>query len=64
MEEKQLYTTEEAAEELNVTANHIRKMIERGQTHPSKLGRIYVFTREEKERLRTNRRPPGRPKKQ
>ena len=66
MEDKQLYSTEEVANELNVTNSYIIKMIERGQAHPvQKLGgRMYVFTKEEIERLRTSRRPPGRPKKQ
>ena len=65
MEEKQLYTTQEVADELDVTRGYIHKMIERGQAQPAqKLGHIYVFTKEEIERLRTNRKPQGRPKKQ
>ncbi len=65
MEEKQLYTTQEVADELDVTRDYIHKMINRGKAHPSqKLGHIYVFTKEEIERLRTNRKPPGRPKKE
>jgi excisionase family DNA binding protein len=65
MEEKQLYTTQEVADELDVTRGYIHKMIERGQAQPAqKLGHIYVFTKEEVERLRTSRRPLGRPKKQ
>ncbi len=65
MEEKQLYTTQEVADELSVTNSYILKMIGRGQAHPlQKLGHMYVFTKEEVERLRTSRKPPGRPKKQ
>lgn len=65
MEEKQLYTTQEVAQELNVTDSYVLKMIVRGQAHPlQRLGHMYVFTKEEVDRLRTSRKPPGRPRKQ
>jgi excisionase family DNA binding protein len=65
MEDKQLYTTQEVADAMNVSDAYVRQMIATGKAHPlQQIGRTWVFTRDELERLRTNRKPPGRPKKQ
>lgn len=60
-----LYTTPQAATMLGLSATQIRTMIGRGQAKPDQqIGGTWVFTIEEIERLRTSRRPPGRPFKQ
>ena len=65
MEEKQLYTTQEIAEALNVSDAYIRQMIAAGKAHPKEqFGGTWVFTREELDRLRSTRRPRGKPRKQ
>lgn len=63
--EVKLYTTLEAAQELSVSDSYIRKLIARGQAHPQqKIGGIWLFTKEEINRLRTSRKARGRPAKQ
>ncbi len=66
MEEQQLFTTQEVAQELSITDSRVRKLIAAGKAHPKQqIGGTWMFTREEIERLRT--RPiskGGRPKKQ
>ena len=65
MEDKQLYTTQEVAEAMNVSDAYIRQMISDGKAHPlQQFGGTWMFTREELDRLRSTRRSRGRPKKQ
>jgi excisionase family DNA binding protein len=65
MEEKQLYTTPEAASQLGVSDSHLRNMIRTGKAQPDKqVGGTWLFTLEEIERLRQRKRTPGRDKKQ
>ena len=66
MEEKQLYTTQEVAEQLNVSDAYIRQMIGAGKAYPKEqIGGTWLFTREELDRLRTRPKSKGgRPKKQ
>ena len=60
-----LYTTQETAEQLGVSDSHVRNMIRTGIAQPAqRIGNSWVFTIDEIERLRTDRKPPGRPKKQ
>lgn len=65
MEEKRLYTTQEVAQELSVSDSYIRKLIARGQAYPKqKIGGIWLFAKDEIDRLRTSRKSRGRPEKQ
>jgi len=66
MEEKQLYTTQEVAEQLNVSDAYVRQMIGAGIAQPKqRIGNSWVFTIEEIERLRSRPKSKGgRPKKQ
>lgn len=65
MEDKQLYTTQEVAEAMNVSDAYIRQMIAAGKAQPKEqIGGTWLFTREELDRLRSTRRSRGRPKKQ
>jgi len=60
-----LYTTQEAAKELGISYTWLRALISDKIAQPSQqIGGTWVFTIEEIERLRTSRKPPGRPKKQ
>ena len=64
MEQKELYTTQEAAKELGITEGYMRTLIVTGKAHPDqRLGHIWVFTLEEIERLRTRKRTRGPNKK-
>ena len=66
MEDKQkLYSTPEAAKELGISPGHMRTMIVTGIAHPKqRIGRNWLFTAEEIERLRTRKRNRGPNKKQ
>lgn len=65
MEEKELYTTQEVAQELSVSDSYVRKLIARGLAHPKRqIGGTWLFTKEEVDKLRTNRKARGRPAKQ
>ena len=60
-----LYTTQEAAQELGISYSYLRTLIANKVAQPSRqIGINWLFTSEDVERLRTSRRPPGRPKKQ
>lgn len=64
MESKQLFTTQEAANELGVTDGYIRKLIMQGKAQPLQFGKAHMFTREEIDRLRNRpKNKGGRPKK-
>lgn len=64
MEDKQLFTTQEVAQELGVSDAYIRVLIARGQAHPKAFGKAHMFTKEELERLRNRPKSKGgRPKK-
>jgi DNA-binding transcriptional MerR regulator len=66
MEGKDLYTTQEVAELIGITAGRIRQLIMlRRFTPKRKIGGTWVFTPDEIEQLRTRQKPKGgRPKKQ
>jgi len=62
---EKLYTTQEAAQELGISYSYLRSLIADKIAQPSQqIGVNWIFTREEIERLRTSRRPPGRPRKE
>lgn len=65
MQEKQLYTTQEVAEQLSVTDSYIRKLMTAGKAQAVKqIGGTWMFTFEEIERLRHRPKSKGgRPKK-
>ena len=65
MGEKELYTTQEIAKELNLSDAYIRQLIAAGKAHPTQqIGGTWMFTVEEIERLRTRSKSKGgRPKK-
>jgi excisionase family DNA binding protein len=63
--QEKLYTTQEAARELGISYTWLRALIVDKIAQPAQqIGGTWLFTSEEIERLRTSRRPPGRPKKQ
>lgn len=66
MEDKALYSTQEAAQLLGISDSRIRQMIMLGHFRPKlQIGRAWVFTKEEIEELRNrNKSKGGRPKKQ
>ena len=60
-----LYTTQEAAQEIGVSYSYLRTLIARNIAQPARqIGGTWIFTIDEIERLRTDRKPTGRPKKQ
>jgi len=65
MEGKQeLYTTQAAAEQLELSDSHMRNMIRTGIARPQqRIGNSWVFTAEEIERLRHRKRTRGPKKK-
>ena len=64
MEGSKLYTTQEAAEELGITAGHLRTMIVLGKAHPKQqIGGTWIFSADEIERLRYRKRTRGPDKK-
>ena len=65
MEDKQrLYTTQQAADMLDITDSRLRQMIMRKEIEPARIGNIWVFTLDEIEKLRNRKQKPGRaPKK-
>ena len=66
MESQKLLSTQEAAKELSVSGSMIRYLVAIGEAKPlRKVGRGWLFTSEEIERLRTRPKSKGgRPKKQ
>lgn len=59
-----MFTTQEAAAELGVSADLIRKLVRLGRATPAaRYGVTMVFTREEIEKLRSRPQRAGRPKK-
>ena len=62
--QEKMYTTQQAAEMLGISDSRLRTLIVEGRAHPKEqLGGTWFFTLDEIERLRTTRRPRGRPKK-
>ncbi len=62
--EPKLFTTPQAASQLQVSNSHMRTMIRTGIAKPiMRLGNGWVFTQDEIERLRTRNKSVGRPKK-
>lgn len=60
MEDKKLYSTHEAAEALGVTDSALRNLIMRGKFTPQqRVGRAWVFTRQEIEELRNRTKGKG-----
>lgn len=61
---QKLFTTQQAADMLGISDNHLRTMIKTGQAQPyQKFGKSWAFTEEEIERLRTRKQKPGPNKK-
>ena len=59
-----MFSTSEVAQELSVSDSYIRKLIAAGKAYPKQqFGGTWLFDAVEVERLRTSRKPPGRPKK-
>lgn len=62
-ETEKLFTTQQAAELLNMSDSHLRNLIRQGTAQPkTQIGGTWLFAQDEIERLRT-RRGRGRPKK-
>ena len=61
-----MYSTQEVAEQLNVSDAYIRQMIAAGKAYPlQQFGGTWMFTREELDRLLARPKSKGgRPKKQ
>jgi hypothetical protein len=60
-----LYTTQQAADMLDITDGRLRQLIKAGKVKPDqKIGGIWLFTIDEIERLLGRKRTPGRAKKQ
>lgn len=55
------YTSEEAANYLELSPWTIKRYAERGLLRHEKVGRSLVFCKAELDRYRRERRPPGRP---
>ena len=66
MEPQELFDTKEAARELGISDSMIRYLVATGEAHPlRKVGRGWLFSSEEIERLRDRpKQKAGRPKKQ
>ena len=64
MEGSKLRTTQEAAQELGITAGHLRTMIVLGKAHPTEqIGGTWMFSDAEIERLRHRKKTRGPDKK-
>lgn len=64
MEVKKLYTTQEAAQELGISAGYLRTMMVQGKAKPAQqIGGTWMFAQDEVERLRTRKRTRGPDKK-
>jgi excisionase family DNA binding protein len=57
--DKQLYSTEEAAEILGVTSQRVRQMIGEGVLPSVKVGKVNLITSEGIKRARTRKQKPG-----
>lgn len=55
-----LYTVEEAAEFLGLTAGSVRQYINRELLNPKRIGRAVMFTETELQRYQDERRPIGK----
>ena len=65
MDDRKLYTTQEAAQQLGLTSGYMRTLIITGKAHPVKqIGGTWMFTIDEIKRLRTRKRTRGPAKKQ
>ncbi len=64
-ESNRMYTTQEAAELLDMSDGNLRNLIRTGKAHPKKqVGGTWIFTKNELERLRNRPKSKGgRPKK-
>lgn len=61
---KQVFSTREAAEYLGVTFNTMKYYIHYAKTITGKkMGNSLMFTKDQLDEFRANKRPPGRPKK-
>ena len=60
MEDDELLTTRQIADELGVSDSLIRKLVGQGKITPVKrIANIMLFKKEDMERLRTRKRTPG-----
>jgi excisionase family DNA binding protein len=59
----ELLTTKDAAEELDISPQMVRRHCDNGNIDAQRLGIGWVITREALEAFKENRRPPGRPRK-
>jgi len=57
-----LYSTKEAALYLGISVDALKYHIYQGNITPQKVGHSLVFTQDELEHFKVNRRPQGRPK--
>ncbi len=63
-ETERMYTTQEAAQQLGVSDNHLRNLIRTGKAIPkTQIGGTWMFTSDEIERLRHRKRTRGPAKK-
>jgi hypothetical protein len=63
-QEKQLFSTAEAAEYLGISLSSMKYHVHiAGNVKGQLIGKTLVFTREELDRFEANRRPQGRPPK-
>jgi excisionase family DNA binding protein len=56
-------TTTEAAAELDIQSNSVKRLCQRGIIQAQKRGRDWFISRDEVERYKTERRKAGRPKR-
>ena len=59
---QEIFTTEDAAEYLDLKPDTVRKYVQRGLlTYWKTIGQAYLFTQAELDRFNDNRRGPGNP---
>jgi hypothetical protein len=64
MSSPKLYSTREAAQFLGIKEETVKYHVYTSQTlHPDKIGHTLVFTEEELNRFKQEKRPPHRPKR-
>lgn len=61
MEGQKLYTTEEVAAELGISGSLVRRLVRQGRATPKeRYPRMFLFTREEIEKLRARPKRAGK----
>lgn len=59
-----LYSTKQAAAHLGMGESALKYHIYQGNIKPQKVGHSLVFTQEQLDEFKSNRRPRGRPRKE